>query len=201
MTRHNPTRPNRINPIKSIGPGILHIAVHNAGVVVLWPFLPRYFETLGLVRSGQFVDPAASQRAMYLVYFLATGVWAPQEPELVLAKLMCGLPIDTPVVDADDNPPTEQERALSNSLLHAVMQSSVYLKDTSVDALRKTLLMRDGSLRLDDVAPGAGWELFVQRTVSTDPLIDTLPWSPGGPMQFSWMPQPLLVRWETGSRG
>lgn len=176
------------------------IAVPNAGVVVLWPFLPRYFETLGLVRSGQFVDPAASQRAMYLVYFLATGVWAPQEPKLVLAKLMCGLALDAPVVVADDNTPTEQERALSNSLLHAVTQSSVCLKDASVDGLRKTLLMRDGSLRHDDVAPGAGPELSVQRTMATDPLIDTLPWSTGGPMQFSWMPQPLLVRWETGSR-
>lgn len=159
----------------------------NAGLVLLWPFLTRYFEMLGLVTEGNFVDDRARSRAVYLLQFLASGSHEAPEHELLLNKLLCGMPaaVSPEFVDAPD------EQAINNglSLLRAVTQRWEKLKNTSVDGLRETFLMREGRLLLH--------EDKVTLTVSHkayDMLLDSLPWS-YSMIKLPWMQKMLFVQW------
>jgi len=74
-----------------------HLAVlvkPDAGLIILWPFLPRFFRSLGLLEDKQFVDEAAAHRAAGLLQYLADG--QPEAPEylLIFNKILCGLPWD-----------------------------------------------------------------------------------------------------------
>lgn len=165
--------------------------VDDAGMVLLWPFLPHYFESLGMVRDGQFVDAAANHRAVHLMRFLASGEWALTEPLLLLSKQMCGLSPSTLLMPTEEAP-TESELALSDSLLRAVIQRWAQMKNTSIETLRGTFLMREGLLERRAAQDGARHLKVHHRTV--DVLVDLLPWSIWS-IQNSWMPQPLRVRW------
>src|SRR6185436_18268128 len=71
----------------------LYIA--DAGLVIAWPFLPRYLARVGLVSpEHRFPDAAARAQAIALVAALATGEPARPEWQLPLAKVLCGLALD-----------------------------------------------------------------------------------------------------------
>lgn len=172
-------------------PGYDVFRVDDAGMVLLWPFLPHYFASLGMVRDGQFVDAAANHRAVHLMRFLASGEWALTEPPLLLSKVMCGLSPSTLLMPTEEAP-TESELVLSDSLLRAVIQRWAVVSNTSIEALRETFLMHNGLLECH-AAQGAARGLEVQRK-GVDVLVDLIPWSISS-IQNSWMPQPLSVRW------
>ncbi|KHK57319.1 hypothetical protein PI87_08855 [Ralstonia sp. A12] len=184
MTTDNLIRPD-------MNDNAVPIPVSNAGAVLLCPFLPLYFERCSLaVRDGQFVDAAASHRAVRLVHLLASGQWVEDETVLPLAKVMCGVALSTALQPTNDAP-TEQELELNHSLLHAVTQHWDRLRHASIDALRATFLMRDG--RLTQSGAGTAWQLNVQRT-RADVFLSSLPWS-FNIVKFAWMPQPVHVQW------
>ncbi|MDA0349041.1 MAG: contractile injection system tape measure protein [Verrucomicrobia bacterium] len=89
-----------------------------AGVVLLHPFLPVYFERLGLWQSGGFADSAAHERAVHLAAHLATGRDRHDEPELALAKVLCGWPLARPVATprGTEKPSEERLKALAEFL-------------------------------------------------------------------------------------
>ncbi|MDE2203283.1 MAG: hypothetical protein KGJ38_11270, partial [Burkholderiaceae bacterium] len=91
-----------------------------------------------------------------------------------------------------EDAPTESELALSDSLLRAVIQRWAQMKNTSIETLRGTFLMREGLLERRAAQDGARHLKVHHRTV--DVLVDLLPWSIWS-IQNSWMPQPLSVRW------
>ncbi len=64
------------------------IYISNAGLVLMSPYLPKLFSQLDLVEGGEFVDSIASQRAVYLLQYAATGGIDAPEHELVLNKLL-----------------------------------------------------------------------------------------------------------------
>lgn len=161
--------------------------VGNAGLVLLWPFLTRYFEMLGLVADGSFVDETARSRAVYLLQFLASGRHDAPEHELLLNKLLCGMPASgsPEFVDAPDEPAKRN----AHSLLHAVTQRWEKLKNTSVQGLRETFLLREGRLlRHEDKTT-----LTVSHK-AYDMLLDSLPWS-YSIVKLPWMPAALFVQW------
>jgi hypothetical protein len=81
------------------------IYVANAGMVLLWPYLQRYYELLGLIREGTFIDFDSRSRAVYLLHWLASGHNARHEAELPLAKVMCGIVPSTPLAAAAEGEP------------------------------------------------------------------------------------------------
>jgi len=170
--------------------GASSILIPNAGVVLLWPYLPLYFERCELLRDGQFVDAAANHRAVRLVHLLASGQWVQDETSLPLAKVLCGVAPSAPLMLATDAP-SEIELELSNSLLHAITQQWDALNNTSVDNLRGSFLMRPG--RVAYRGPGAGWQLDVEPK-AVDVLLRSLPWSIGT-IALGWMREPLHVHW------
>jgi Contractile injection system tape measure protein len=160
------------------------VFVECAGLVLLHPFLPRLFEVLGIARSGQLVLP---DRALCVLHFLATGERRAPEYALVLAKVLCNLPLDEPV-GAPVGLSAEEETE-ATALLAAVIEHWNALGGTSVDGLRGTFLVRAGKLSRrgeDDV-------LQVERE-SFDILLAQLPWGIGA-IRLPWMKKILWVEW------
>jgi hypothetical protein len=161
------------------------IVVDNAGSVLLHPFLPHYFEGLGVAVGGELTNP---NRAMCLLHHLATGEVTAPEHRLVLAKVLCAVALDEPV-EADVGL-TEAEQDESIALLEAAIRHWGALRGSSPDALRAEFLTRAGTLSVD--ADG-DWLLRVAAETA-DILLDQLPWSISL-VKLPWMPRPLRVEW------
>ncbi len=161
--------------------------VDDAGLVLLAPFLPPFFETLGLVRDASFVDPEAHGRAVLLTRFLATGEADSAEPVLVLAARLCGWPVAEPLPRRFT--PTPEESAEASELLASVIEHWAVLKNTSAEGLRHTFLLRDGKLEREP----RQWHLTVDRR-GVDVLLESLPWGLSI-VSLPWMPTPLFVSW------
>ena len=164
------------------------ILVAHAGLVILHPFLPRLFASVGLLPDGETAGPHDRSLAVGLVEHLATGRRRVDEPTATVAKLLCGLPLGEPV---------EREPALSfaaydeaEGLLRAVIGHWDALKGTSPDALRAEFLARPGLLTTD---VDGGWLLRVEERTA-DILLDQLPWGVGM-IRMPWMRRMLRVDW------
>jgi len=159
-----------------------------AGVCLLWPFLTRFFATLGLIDADRrFVDPPARHRAAGLIHHLATGDPEPPEYHLTLAKLLCGLEPET--VHDFGGPVTDAERDEAERLLQAAIAHAEGLGRISIDGLRGSFLVRAGSLARRD----GRWDLRVEAQ-PWDVLLDRLPWSLAW-VRLPWMAQPVRVDW------
>lgn len=162
--------------------------VHNAGIVLLHPYLERLFDYLGLLDEHQrFRDFEALYRGVHALHFAATGVATPQEQETILCKLLCGLPISHPIpkhVDLFQNDFNEIER-----LLQSVIGHWRKLKNTSINVLRESYLQREGKLLKENGA----WRLIVEQR-SLDVLLAYLPWTVSK-VYLPWMDAALMVDW------
>ena len=166
--------------------------VRNAGLVLFNPFLPRFFEQLGVLAVGpdgrtRVAGFDAASRAVHLLQYLVDERCDRPEPDLPLNKLLCGLAPSTPIAASID--PTEQERDLCDSLIQAVLANWTIIKQTSPAGLRETFLQREGRVAKAE----SGWTLQVQRK-TVDVLVDQIPWAIGV-VYHRWMADPLHVTW------
>jgi hypothetical protein len=157
----------------------------NAGLVLLHPFLPRFFEGLGFAENDQLQQP---DRALSLLHFLATGQLVAPEHELTLPKLLCAVPQTQPTTADVALTTSETDEAIA--LLEAVVHHWSALRSTSPDGLRGTFLTRPGKLTR---RPDGDWLLQVEPQ-SYDILLDQLPWGISM-IQLPWMPEMLRVEW------
>jgi hypothetical protein len=161
--------------------------VDNAGAVLLWPFLDRYFRTLGLMEGRDFRDDACRARAACLLQYLVDSDEDPPEYAMLLNKLLCGIAPTAPL--AWTGPPDEAARTLARQLLHSVTQTWRMLKNTSIEGLQETFLARGGMLlRVDEQ-----WTLTVDKG-PFDMLLQSLPWGLST-VRLSWMESALWVKW------
>ncbi|UGQ48180.1 contractile injection system tape measure protein [Massilia endophytica] len=162
-------------------------AVDNAGIVLLWPFLDRYFDMLGMVKDGAFIGEREQHRAVELLRYLSHGELHAPEDALLLNKVLCGL---DPVAPMDAGGPlTELERDMSLRILGAVTQHWDKLANTDAEGLQATFLRREGSLMRKE----ENWNLAVPRQ-TFDVLMASLPWALGT-IRLSWMRGVLTVDW------
>ena len=170
---------------EGLSPESIYIA--NAGLILLWPFLGRFFRRLNLVGAKEFIDESSRMRAILLIQYLVTGKKEAPEYELALNKLLCGAGMDLEI-DLEIEI-TEEEINLSNSLLTGAITNWEKLKGTRIGTFRETFLQRNGSLYYMNNR----WELKVEKK-AYDLLLETLPW--GIQMiQMSWMKERLVVLW------
>ena len=139
------------------------------GLILLWPFLGRFFRRLNLVGSKEFIDEASLMRGILLTQFLVTGKKEAPEYELALNKLLCGADMDMEIDSEIEL--TEEEINLSNSLLTGAITNWEKLKGTRIGTFRETFLQRNGSLYYLNNR----WELKVEKK-AYDLLLETLPW-------------------------
>ncbi len=166
------------------------LPVENAGVVLLAPYLPAFFDALNLIEDRIFRSDDDQHRAAHLIHFLATGQQGTDEPTLLLPKLLCGLPIDEPI--PADLPLTKAEKAECLDLLHAAIGHWNALKNTSPDGLRQGFLQRPGSLNAQPDADQTRL-LRIERR-GQDLLLTRLPWS-FSVVRLPWMKVVLRVEW------
>jgi hypothetical protein len=184
-------RPERAAPPPAPEPGAV-IYVRNAGLVLFNPFLALFFERLGVITEGPDGAPriagvAAASRAVHLLQFLADRHCDRPEPDLVLNKLLSGVPVAAPVARSIEPGPADE--ALCAELTDAVLGHWPALHGTSPAGLRETFLQREGRLRRED----GRWALEVQRK-TVDVLVDQVPWSMAV-VYHRWMAEPLHVAW------
>jgi hypothetical protein len=156
-----------------------------AGLVLLHPFLPQFFRALDIADDEKLLQP---DRAIYLLYFLATGRTDAMEYELAIPKMLCHFPLTNVVESNISLLADEQEEALA--LLAAVIRHWEVMKNTGADGLRETFLKRCGKLSQRD---DGEWLLQVE-TNSFDILLEQLPWGISM-IQLPWMPGMLRVEW------
>lgn len=159
--------------------------VDNAGLVLLHPFLPQFFSVVGVADSNELIDP---QRALCLLHYLSTGESLAPEYALTLPKILCNIPLDTPV--AADVPLMSDEMAEATVLLEAVIHHWDALRDTSPDGLRGTFLLRSGKVSRQ----GDGEWLLQVEMQTCDILLDQLPWGLSM-IKLPWMDRSLRVEW------
>jgi hypothetical protein len=161
--------------------------IHNAGLVIVAPYVQRLFGLLELTVDGKFVSDDAAQRAVHLLQYVVTGEEATPEYLLVLNKLLCGIHGGVPIVPGISI--TDKEKTIIEQMLNGVITHWSALGKTSIDGLRETFLQRQGHLYYQDQA----WQLKIpQKTF--DMLLDRLPWS-FALIKMPWMAEPLHVTW------
>ena len=163
------------------------ITVYNAGLVLLWPFLSRYFSMLELSNAKDFLGDEERARAIQLTQYLVTGQKEMEEWNLSLNKILCGAELNFPVEPTFDISLEEEE--LSEKMLKGALQNWPKLKNSKPDTFRETFLRREGRLYKRDNR----WELFVEKK-SYDMLLDSLPWNISM-IKLNWMPDRLVVVW------
>ncbi len=176
--------PARIAPDAGAQP----LPVPNAGLVLLAPFLPRYFSTLGIRLSRREEERADAELGPLLLHQTATGEARAAESDLVIPKLLCGLPPDMAV--PCDWPITDTQREEGERLLRAVIAHWTALRSTTPAGLRQAFLQRHGLLR-EELEQ---WELRVENH-GWDVLLDRVPWT-FRTVLLPWMNKPLLVDWQ-----
>lgn len=163
------------------------VQVHNAGIVLLGAYAPRLFSMLGLTDGRAFVDADAAARAVHLLQWLVDERSDREEYLLVLNKLLCGLPLATPLPREVALQAREQDAG--QQMLQAVISHWNALGGTSVQGLRETFLQREGRLQRDEDA----WRLRVAPR-PFDMLLDRLPWG-YATLKLPWMKEVLHVDW------
>ena len=161
------------------------IFIHNAGLVIVAGFLHMFFKKLSLLTEGNEITDKS--KAAMLVQYLASGKESIAEFELGLAKILCGLEMQTPVDTTILLTTKEKEEA--NELLLSVIEYWSVLKNTSVDGLQDSFLLREGKLSLND----KGWLLQVEQK-SFDMLLQQLPWNISM-IKLPWMKNLLKTEW------
>lgn len=160
--------------------------IDNAGLVLLYPFLPQLFSALGMTDAEKLLEP---DRALSLLHFLATGQLIAPEYKLLLPKLLCNVVLDVPV---DSNVVlTDAAKEEAEALLGAVIRHWGALGNTSIDGLRGEFLVRPGKL---SVRYDGDWLLQVEAS-TVDILLDQLPWGIGM-IKLPWMERVLWVEWQ-----
>jgi Contractile injection system tape measure protein len=179
-----PTIPLAIDPFSESE----KLYVRNAGMILLWPFLERYFEKNGLLSESTFIHKQAQEQAAWLLQRLVMGpAYELFEPHIALNKVIAGLQPETPVHAPE--PITEAQQLLMDELLAAVMEHVPAWKNLSVEQLRNAYLQREGALSTRD----GQWLLQVKRE-TYDILLEKLPW-PIQLIRLPWLEHLLVVEW------
>ncbi|PHN06358.1 contractile injection system tape measure protein [Flavilitoribacter nigricans] len=163
------------------------IYIHNAGLVLLHPYLSLFFQKLGLCRQGEFVNQTAREKAVHLLQYLAAKNTEVPEAEMVFNKVLCGFSLDEPIrkrVTLDESDKEEADRLLS-----VILNYWKALGTTSTDGLRANFLLRTGKLQYTS----DGWKLIVERKPQ-DVLLEQLPWGVGV-IKLPWMELKMFVEW------
>ena len=164
------------------------VSISNAGMILCWPFFGRFFGAIGLVEQGKFKGQQAEERAVQLLQYLATGLTTFEEWDLSLNKVLCGVPLNTPISPKIEL--TVEEEELVKKLINGTIFNWEKMRGTRLETFRETFFMRDGMLYEKDNR----WELFVERK-AYDVLMDTMNWNISM-INLSWMKKRLNVQWK-----
>lgn len=177
--------------------------ITNAGLVILYPFISTFLSRTGHIENREFISERAKEEAAVLLQLLVTGMpeaellngeteekWF-EEHQLLLNKILVGLPLETPLpaITSFSTQALEEYAAEADKAVSHAINSWPLLSRTSVSAFREMFLKHEGRLG----AGSGGWDLHIERD-SFDVLIDKLPW-PISIVKYPWSEKTLFVNW------
>ncbi len=165
-----------------------NIYIENAGIVIFWPFLRQFFNTLELIEEDAFVSIAAKIRAVQLLQYMCTGETSFPEHELILNKIICGIPVNIPIDDSFEI--NTKEKEVADSMILGLIANWTGMQETSVEALRETFLIRAAKISFEEETV----DMNVEKK-AVDILFDRLPWSFTF-VNLPWMKKPLRTIWK-----
>ncbi len=165
------------------------IIVHNAGLVILASFFGRYFKMLDLLEKRIFKDEEAAERAVHLLQYLVTRQSETPEHLLVFNKVLCGLPISTPISLGIEL--SEKEINTSEQMYRSVLANWPKMEKSSIENLRASFIIRNGLLQ----EKTDKWVLQVE-TAPFDIILEFLPWTISI-INLPWMEKRIEVEWKT----
>lgn len=161
--------------------------VYNAGIILLHPFLPSFFEKVGLVEKGKFISRSCRQRAVGLLHYIATGELLFEEHLLHFQKFLCDHPENESIPKG--LPISRYEKDEVEKLLNAVIDHWNSLKGVSIAGLRGNYFTRSGVLQLEGDKP----IIHVERKTA-DILLKGLPWTLSI-AKLPWLDNFLTIKW------
>jgi Contractile injection system tape measure protein len=161
------------------------IPTASAGIVLLHPFLIRFFQLFGWLDDRLRILNERSWHAVHALRWIAHKQPARDDADLVLEKALCGIPLGEVACWPELEYRVTEE---ADSLLRAVIGHWQALKDTSPDSLREAFLARPGLFY-----PVEPPRLHVE-TRAYDMLLSRLPWS-FDRVALPWLSSPIQVRW------
>ncbi|MCQ2098953.1 contractile injection system tape measure protein [Fibrobacter sp. UWH6] len=172
---------------QKISPKETRNVVHDAGLVLLAPYIPVLLGRLGCVSGNTFTSEDARLKGLSLLKYAVYGSYEVPKTPASLMNIICGYDrsFDSeklPILSDDD-------KSVVNSLLDAVVKNWGALGSTSADGLRTSFLIRSGSI--EDVEDGL---LLKVSSSAYDMLLDKLPWG-YSMVKTSWMKSKISVAW------
>ncbi len=165
----------------------LEVYISNAGLILLWPFLERFFEDLHYTENKKFLSKDHQRRAALLLQYMATGKKRLAEHDMVLNKILVGLDLYEPLPRKLILRGGEKKNSIM--LLRSVIEQWPVLKKTSVPGLREAFINREGRVTRKEKS----YSLKVHQK-AYDILLDKLPW-PVTIVKLPWMQKPLYIEW------
>ncbi|AXT62053.1 hypothetical protein D1816_17380 [Aquimarina sp. AD10] len=175
---------NNLIPEEETG---IEVQIYNAGLIILWPFLTRLFEHFTLVKNRAFVDLDSMHKAVYMLQYLAYATIDFPEHQLVLNKILVGMP------SQEHLPPftilSQEEKDMAYSLLYGVINNWEKVKNSSPEGIQETFLQREGVLKFEEEQI----TLKVEKK-GVDVLLSSISWNISL-VKLPWMKKPLFVEW------
>jgi len=166
---------------------LTEITIQNAGLVILHPFIKRFFERLDLLDRYGLVKKEKLDIAVQSLHYLATGDEIFFEGNVIFEKYLCGALLKMPI--PIKSMLTEVIKVEVIDLLNEAIKNWPALKNTSPDGLRQMFIQRDGKLIKSDNS----WKLIIERKAQ-DVLLEKLNWNISI-VKLPWKRDLLFVEW------
>ena len=167
-----------------------HIPISNAGLVILFPFLPMLFMRLNMLSQDRrdFNSNESKVRVIFILqHLMASEDREYDEKDLFLNRLLINYPFNEPLPKRMEL--NQDELNTIDSLLETAKTNWSKMRNTSIRALQESFLNRAGFIEKTE----REWVLTVEER-AFDILLDSIPWS-YKLVRLPWMENILKVNW------
>ena len=167
-----------------------HIPISNAGLVILFPFLPMLFMRLNMLSQDRrdFNSNESKVRAIFILQrLIANEDREYDEKDLFLNRLLINYPPNEPLPKRMEL--NQDELNTIDSLLEAAKTNWEKMRNTSMRGFQEAFLRRAGFIEKTE----REWVLTVEER-AFDILLDSIPWS-YKLVRLPWMENILKVNW------
>ena len=167
-----------------------HIPISNAGLVILFPFLPMLFIRLNMLSQDRrsLNSNESKVRAIFILQRLISNEDREyDEKDLFLNRLLINYPFNEPLPRRVEL--NQDELNTIDSLLEATKTNWSKMRNTSMRAFQESFLNRTGFIEKTEHE----WILTVEER-AYDILLDSIPWS-YKLVRLPWMENILRVNW------
>ena len=141
--------------------------IENAGLILVTPFLPRFFRNLGYLNVMRFLNNDIHAKAIYLLEYMANED-INSNKNMVLNAVLCGWPLKQAIPSAVSLSDIEKQQA--KQILEAILAHWSALGNITIDDLREKFICRKGFLK---IALSSTLTIHPQ---AEDHLLKELPW-------------------------